>query len=125
MILNGSLYLPALGRMVLTQYQKEIVLFDRQVPLLVAIVVGAAITGLVGSGMVLKIKTRFFQTRGRYFDFTTWIKGIKYSSVFLQDIIYSPDIFTGHTMLPVIVGAAALVRAEFLVNSAKYRGAAF
>lgn len=123
MILNA--YLPALGRKVLTQYQKEIVLFDRQVSLFVAIVVGAAITASVGCGMVSKIKTRFFQTRGRHLDFATWIEGIKYSSVFLQDIIYSPDIFTGHTMLPVIVGAAALVGAEFLVNSAKHRGSAF
>lgn len=104
--------------------QQEVPPGQGHVPLIIAKIL-EAITAIPCGGVVPEIKPHFFQAVGRYFDSSSWIERIEDTPVFTQDIVDLANVLVGFTVEAVVVGATALIRTEFLVDSAEQRGAAF
>lgn len=110
--------------MFLTQNQQEVIFCNRSITLLIAVVKCPPIAA-AHFGVEAEIEPFFFQTLGGHFYFTARVKRIQDTAIFSEYGVDFPNISARLTVQAVVVGAAALIGTEFLVNSSQKRRAAF
>lgn len=110
----------------LTANDQTILLFDVKVSVFITKKISYSLACGIGVCDVLKIKPLFreFLSRGFYHFFSTGYQRREYLPIFTENVVYTAYKTRRLAVAFVVVGVAAPVVAEFLINPALYRLAA-
>ena len=101
-----------------SQDKQKVILLNRDIPLIITVIVDASVTAAGDGGMIPEVKPFFFQPGSGHFNFSAGIKGVQDAAIFSKCIVDFTDIFVGFAVAAVVVGAAALIGAEPFIDSA-------
>jgi len=122
-LLNSALF-NAVFYVDLLHYQQVVILWQRDIPLVVAIVAYGALPDLRRGSVVPEVKAFFTEPVRRDFYFASRVEGVQGTSVPPKYGIDFPDNAVRLAVAVVVKGAPALVGAESLVGAAVHGGAA-
>ena len=105
-------------------YQQNFIAFQRQVAVFITKMIGFAVLGLVGAGMVFKIKTFQCHFFAGGFGFSAGVQFFHNAAVAAQNIVYvAHKIITAAVELVIVIIAAHVIT-EFFICTAMYYFAA-